>query len=173
MICRWNDNSVVSVISNCIGTNPPSSASRYSAVEKKKIHVPHPKAIKYYNKNMGGTDRLDQNVSCYRSNIRSKKWWWPLFLWGIDVSIQNAWLLHRKSCKSTNVPTLDLLDFRRAIAQVLMTKYATPRIRSGVVRSVVSGSLEECQVMLEQITVPWNTSSPNSILPRPIAWTRL
>ncbi|KAI5711169.1 hypothetical protein M8J75_014762 [Diaphorina citri] len=27
MICRWNDNSVVSVISNCIGTNPPSSAS--------------------------------------------------------------------------------------------------------------------------------------------------
>ncbi|KAI5707984.1 hypothetical protein M8J77_014131 [Diaphorina citri] len=61
--------------------------------------------------------------------------------WGIDVSIQNAWLLHRKSCKSTNVPTLDLLDFRRAIAQVLMTKYATPRIRSGVVRSVsvVSG----------------------------------
>ncbi|KAI5713033.1 hypothetical protein M8J75_013171 [Diaphorina citri] len=88
---------------------------------------------------MGGTDRLDQNVSCYRSNIRSKKWWWPLFLWGIDVSIQNAWLLHRKSCKSTNVPTLDLLDFRRAIAQVLMTKNATPRIRSGVVRSVVSG----------------------------------
>ncbi|KAI5710074.1 hypothetical protein M8J75_005478 [Diaphorina citri] len=78
---------------------------------------------------MGGTDRLDQNVSRYRSNIRSKKWWWPLF----------AWLLHRKSCKSTNVPTLDLLDFRRAIAQVLMTKYATPRIRSGVVRSVVSG----------------------------------
>ncbi|KAI5695577.1 hypothetical protein M8J76_004594 [Diaphorina citri] len=101
----------------------------HPAVDKKKIHVLQPKAIKYYNKNMGGTDRLDQNVSRYRSNIRSKKWWWPLF----------AWLLHRKSCKSTNVPTLDLLDFRRAIAQVLMTKYATPRIRSGVVRSVVSG----------------------------------
>ena len=30
--------------------------------------------VKEYNKYMGGTDCMDQNVATYRSNVRSKKW---------------------------------------------------------------------------------------------------
>ena len=59
---------------------------RYSASEKKSSSVPQPQIIKAYNYNMGGTDRQDQNVSYYRTSIRSKKWWWPIF-YGVWTSL--------------------------------------------------------------------------------------
>ena len=44
---------------------------------------------------MGGTDRQDQNVNKHRIAIRGKKWYWCMFTWLIDVTVQNAWLLPR------------------------------------------------------------------------------
>lgn len=64
-----------------------------------------------YNASMGGTDRMDQNVNAYRIAARGKKWWWSIFTWLIDVSINNAWLLHRKSGSG-----MTQIDFRRAIS---------------------------------------------------------
>ena len=34
-----------------------------------------------YNKHMEGADLFDQSVSAYRSKIRVKKWYWPIFLY--------------------------------------------------------------------------------------------
>ena len=53
-----------------------------------------PYATHKYNKCMGGTEQQDQNVNKYRISIRTKKWWWALFSLGIDVAIQNSWLLY-------------------------------------------------------------------------------
>lgn len=64
-LCRWNDNSVVTVCSNAVGIEPISMVSRFSAKEKKRIQVQQPYLIKVYNENMGGVDRMDQNMSIY------------------------------------------------------------------------------------------------------------
>ena len=68
-----------------------------------------------YNTSVGGTDRQDQNVNKYTISIHTKKWWWPQFSWGIDVTIQNAWLLFHASN-----PRWSLLEFRRYIIRCLL-----------------------------------------------------
>lgn len=73
IVCRWNDNSVVNVCWNGVGTEPISMATRYSAKEKKGIQIKQPHLVKVYNEHMGGVDRVDLNVPKYRTAIRGKK----------------------------------------------------------------------------------------------------
>lgn len=96
-LTRWKDNAVVTVASTLYGQSPIGTSSRWSKAEKKKVEIPTPNAIKMYNKNMGGVDRMDQNINAYRISVRGKKWWWPLFTWLVDVSVQNSWQLSRLS----------------------------------------------------------------------------
>ncbi|XP_070198852.1 piggyBac transposable element-derived protein 3-like [Littorina saxatilis] len=70
---------------------------------------------------MGGVDRMDQNIENYRVSIRSKKWWWPLFMYCLDLSIQQAWHLYRQTDTSSE-KGLDLLAFRRAVAKVYLAR---------------------------------------------------
>ena len=83
--------------SNCFGSDPIQKAKRWDQKEKKEVSVDMPYVDHKYNTSMRGTDRQDQNVNKYRISIRTKKWWWPLFSWRIDVTIQNGWLLFRSS----------------------------------------------------------------------------
>ncbi|XP_064486109.1 piggyBac transposable element-derived protein 3-like [Ornithodoros turicata] len=118
LITRWVDNSVVTGMSTCHGVQPVEKASRYSQSEKKRISVPRPALFAEYNKFMGGTDRMDENVSLYRIAVRGKKWWWPIFTWLVDVVVHNAWLVLRKS--GTDIRQL---EFRRQIVLTYLTRY--------------------------------------------------
>ena len=51
--------------------------------------------VYYYNSGMGGTDRMNKNINSKRRAIRGTKWWWCIFTWLVDASLQNAWLLWR------------------------------------------------------------------------------
>lgn len=123
IVVRWNDNSVVTLISNCVGVLPIAGARRWSRAEGRYVNIPQPKLVASYNTNMGGVDRMDQNVGQYRISIRSKKWWWPLFAVMPDIAIQNAWLLYRMT-PSYQQKKLDLLAFRREIANVYFRRYS-------------------------------------------------
>lgn len=81
--------------------------------------IRRPKVIAKYNSYMGGTDQMDQNLSCYRVGIRSKKWYWPLITWMLDVAIQNSWILYNKVTKK-RIPQL---DFKREVACVYLRTY--------------------------------------------------
>jgi len=75
MITRWNDNSVsmVTMVSNCHGIEPLGMAKRWSLADKKSIDIAQPFVIDQYSRNMGGVDRVDQNISTYHISIRSQK----------------------------------------------------------------------------------------------------
>ena len=64
---------------------------------------------------MGGVDRLDQNISSYMISHRSKKWWWPVLRFCLDLSVNKAYQLHRQQKRSEGERKLDLLGFRRSI----------------------------------------------------------
>ncbi|KAL4132168.1 hypothetical protein QTP88_009375 [Uroleucon formosanum] len=131
---RWMDNSVVTAASTSIGIKPISYVQRYFQKEKKKISVPRPLMIGEYNKYMGGTDLMDQNISTYRIGIRGKKWWWPIFTWLIDMCINNAWILQKKV-----KPNISQLQFRREIVRMLLTKYGTaPKVEGRPSTSISS-----------------------------------
>ena len=40
---------------------------------------------------MRRVDHLDQNISSYMKAHRSKKWWWPVFHFCLDLSVNNAY----------------------------------------------------------------------------------
>ena len=114
----WKDNKPVIIASNCHAAKPYGQCERYSRLEHARVKVQIPKPVKLYNGSMGGTDRMDQNVSTYRINVRGKKWYYPIFSWTIDVAVQNAWLIHRKSGG-----IMSLLQFRRTITVGYLTKF--------------------------------------------------
>ncbi|CAH1988473.1 unnamed protein product [Acanthoscelides obtectus] len=118
IVCKWNDNSVVTIASNITSPFPTQQVKRFSQKEKKMIHVEQPCLIKQYNENMGGVDRADQNISLYRVGIRGKKWYFCLFSHALDMAEQNAWQLHKHSGGK-----MDHLRFRRCIAAGLLETY--------------------------------------------------
>ena len=79
--------------SSCFRSEPIQKAKRWDRKGEKEVSVDMPYVVHKYNTSMRGNDHEDQNVNKYRISIRTKKWWWPLFSWRIDVTVQNTWLL--------------------------------------------------------------------------------
>nr|CAH7717546.1 unnamed protein product [Callosobruchus chinensis] len=119
MFLRWTDNNVVTAGSTCHGVSPIGYVKRYCKSEKKYVQVRRPHLIGEYNRYMGGTDLMDENISTYQIGIRSKKWWWCIFTWLIDACISNAWILWKKAHRDQ----MSQLDFRRNIAQTYLKRY--------------------------------------------------
>lgn len=115
-LVRWNDNSVVTVISNHLNSQPVSTTKRYSRKEKKEINIEQPNVIKYYNKNMGGVDLHDNGIANYRIAITGKKWWWPLFINTLDSIIVNSWKIYNM----VNSNKMSQLNFKSYIALRLL-----------------------------------------------------
>lgn len=115
-LVRWNDNSVVTVISNHFSVEPMSTAKRYNRKEKKEVNIQQPNVIKFYNKYMGGVDLHDNGVANYRIGVTGKKWWWPLFINAIDSIIINAWKIYN----SVHTKKMSQLDFKSHIALRLL-----------------------------------------------------
>lgn len=110
---KWADNNVVTAAFTCHGVEPIGHVRRYCKTERKYVQVPRPNIIAEYNNNMGGTDLMDEFVSNYRIGIRSKKWWWCIFTYLLDVTVSNSWILYKRA----NNSKISQLDFRRNITQ--------------------------------------------------------
>lgn len=62
-VVRWNDNSIVTMISTHYGAEPLKSAKRFNKKQKKMENVPQPSVIYRYNRHMGGVDLHDNGVA--------------------------------------------------------------------------------------------------------------
>lgn len=126
VVCKWHDNSVVTVASNAVKVLPTNEIKRFSQKEKKYIKVEQPATIKAYNENMGGVDRSDENIGLYRTSIRGKKWYFSIICHCLDMAVHNAWQLYKKDGGD-----YDHLRFRRTIATSLLETYKKPSSRKG------------------------------------------
>jgi hypothetical protein len=91
---KWLDNQCVTVATNFSTVESLSKAKRWSSAKKATIDLPQPAVIREYNLHMGGVDLLDRFMSNYRTVFRSKKWWWPLFVNGLNMAVVASWRLH-------------------------------------------------------------------------------
>ncbi|XP_066471482.1 piggyBac transposable element-derived protein 2-like [Tiliqua scincoides] len=115
-VVRWCDNSVVNVISNFSGLEPMSTVKRYNQKTKTHDMLPQPNVIREYNQGVGGVDVHDSAIADYRIGIRGRKWWWPLFINGIDSAIVNAWKFFCLTTKSN----MSQIDFKAEVAVSFM-----------------------------------------------------
>lgn len=118
-VTKWNDNNFVYTASTYAGAEPMSEASRWDKKRKERVCVSRPYAIELYNKHMGGMDLTDFLVSCYRHNLKQKRWYMRIFFHFINLTITNSWI----SSKWTNQESsMDLLEFRSKLAHSLISK---------------------------------------------------
>lgn len=85
-----------------------------------QITIEQPQLIRQYNMFMGGVDLHDNAVSNYRISIRSKKWYWPLWLSVLESSVVNAWKIHVLVDKQLGRAPISQLDFRVQLATNLL-----------------------------------------------------
>ena len=122
LLVRWNDNKAVTVCTNFVPLDPHFETTRYVKKEGGHVRVRIPGPLHAYNQYMGGVDLFDQCLSNYRCSMRSKKWWWPLFQWGVDAARTNSWFIHRRTIRGGKQ-----LPFIRELAKVLIKKNTVPR----------------------------------------------
>lgn len=124
-VCRWNDNSVVTILSNHKIDTPVQTAKRYDKKKKVMTNVAIPDSIVHYNQTMGGVDLFDNAINNYRISVRGKKWYWVLFTNGLDAAMTNAWKLHCVFCKLHGKPQMSQLDFRVEVTEALLLREKT------------------------------------------------
>jgi len=119
----WKDNKAVYMASNFHGMGEDQvKVTRYSRELKRRIDVPVPAVIKFYNQYMGGVDLLDSNVAAKRPKYRMKKWWFPFWTWCISVQATQAWRL-RGLRTGKKEP---YLDFLRELVIGMFSIHGTP-----------------------------------------------
>ena len=74
-----------------VGKEPRRKTKCFIKERVGRVEINQPNVIAVYNKTMGRVDRMDQNNSAYFINIRNKKWWWPLFQFCIDLTVNNEY----------------------------------------------------------------------------------
>lgn len=121
MAVKWHDNQCVTVATNFSAVEPLGRAKRWSSAKKCVVDIDQPVVIAKYNLHMGGVDILDRFMSNYRPVFHSKKWWWPLFINGLNMAVVAAWRLHVEIGGS-----FDHLDFRRHIVRTILQRSEKP-----------------------------------------------
>lgn len=117
-VVQWKDKKTVSLASNFHSIAPINQCKRFSTTQKKHILVPQPNIVKCYNSGMGGVDLLDEMINTYRISIITKKWYWCIFTWILDLISVNAWFLFRRN----NAEYMPYLKFKRSITLSLLSE---------------------------------------------------
>ena len=101
---------------------PIQQVKQYCHREKRRVNIEQTNIINQYNISMGAVDRMDQNISACMINLRTKKWWWPLFRFAV-VAVNNAYQIYRQSRLNPGEYRLDVLGFCRAIIEAYYSLY--------------------------------------------------
>jgi len=116
---KWFNNTCVSLLSSACGITPLSSAKRWSKETKAKVAVLCPSLIPAYNQHMGGIDLSDMLVHMYKTSLKSRRWYLPLFGYILGLCISNAWLVCKRDCSLLKEALLPLRKFHLAVAHTL------------------------------------------------------
>jgi hypothetical protein len=91
-----------------------------------------PKMVDDYNNGMNKVDQADQLRSSYRFDLwtRTRKWWWAIWLWGIQLSLVNAFVMYRSAhlyiWKKKESSLLSHYDFQKMVALHLLNPEKFP-----------------------------------------------
>jgi hypothetical protein len=129
----WFDKRPVHMLTNCHDAEGSRTVQHwYSAKEGEagsangKIlrDVFIPDVVYFYNLYMGAVDRFDQYRSYIKLEMRSNKFWHPMFWFIIESAVVNAWALYKASREKANKPLeYDHFSFRRSIAVALAAEW--------------------------------------------------
>ena len=109
------------VASTLIDSRSSKTVKRWCKFKKANISVPIPNTVHLYNSDMGGTDRIDQNINKFRIGIRGKDW----------CIHQQCFDLEKLPQMRPSGKVTPQKKFRRRIALYYLTKYCVPAMIPG------------------------------------------
>ena len=121
LLTIWRDSKLLHLVSN-IGNNQMIETQRYCKIKKQdkvayeNITLTYPKNVQIYSQNSRGVDHLDQMISYYSPDLRSKKWYTQILLHLIEIAIHNSFILYTM----TKNQKLTYLEFRKSIIKSLL-----------------------------------------------------
>lgn len=89
----------VIMASNFVGVGTMDEVQWWDKKQWRFFKVSRPEVVKLYNEAMGGVDLLNQLVSLYRTEIRSRKWTLRMITHAFDLAVVNSWLEYRLDTK--------------------------------------------------------------------------
>ncbi|KAK3907167.1 PiggyBac transposable element-derived protein 3, partial [Frankliniella fusca] len=138
-VVKWADNKCVCLASTKVGLSPMGTIPRYDANEHQKVPVPCPQIVLAYNSSMGGTDLFDQYMSLYRIPSRARRWYFPLFVFLLELALINSFLLYKREVELIDAelkyPTLK--DFRLQVFHGLTAVALAGRGRPNLDKSLL------------------------------------
>lgn len=103
----------------CILTSTKLSGALVD-VQRRREALKIPKLITQYNTSMNGCDKVDQAVSYYSQYLRKTiKWWKRIFLWSLEVTQANSFILYNLSHPQQK---MTLLQFKERLISQLSDK---------------------------------------------------
>lgn len=110
------ENGGVNVLPSHHSQNPVGRVKRWSKKEKISTLIDILSTVQAYNRNIGGTNRMNQNINAYRTGIRGKNWLWSLSTWMLDAAVHSTCQIARSTGSS-----IDHLPFRRKLAMAYIS----------------------------------------------------
>ncbi|GFT07997.1 DDE_Tnp_1_7 domain-containing protein [Trichonephila clavipes] len=89
---QWNDNSIVTVVTNFSTLEPFFDVKRRV---KDKIKEKTPNLINSYNKHMGGVDHHNWLAELHSLKTCEKKVVMASFIRSLDMAMVNTWIIHK------------------------------------------------------------------------------
>ena len=99
------------------------------------VSFSRPNFVNIYNFDMNSVDRADHLRKNYSmgEGLRQRKWWFSIFLWGLDVAMVNAYLVYKSWMEMHKMTPKSHYRFReralRKLGRIQRTseKIVTPR----------------------------------------------
>ena len=119
LLCTWKDKKArkpVMAVSTYSTKGQSEIANRHGAITTKRC------IVNEYNYSMNGCDRMHQMISYYNIfNQKTIKWWKRLFMWCLEVSQINSYILF---CLTWDAGTkaIPLIKFKRMLIKELLTE---------------------------------------------------
>ena len=119
------------MLTNCympkaVSENEPSTVLHWFSEQGEKVQreIARPPAVSSYNLYMGAVDMFDQYRSYVKIELRSRKFWHPLFWFIIEAALINAWLLYKATRELALLPLeYTLFTFRKSVALALVAEW--------------------------------------------------
>jgi hypothetical protein len=109
----WNDNTCVSIGTNCDNVDILAAVTTWNRGIKQKVDTLETRVLKIYNSHVGGVDHTTGWLESVELGVRGKTWYWAIFARMIDITIINAWVLYRHTRGSD---ALQPVSFKSAVS---------------------------------------------------------
>jgi hypothetical protein len=116
----WQDKRPVRFLSTCCEAEGNDTVER-KRKRQERVILNCPPAAKLYTLKMGGVDRSDRMVRTYSVSRASKKWWFRLFYYFLDMAVANSFILYKLS---PNHEELTELEYIKSLSLALIQTFS-------------------------------------------------